>query len=183
MSIGHTCQGSPQQSSPSNCIACDLSGVGAGHSTANYGQPYSPHVGVEARRYVQPYANAVHPDVAWMNQSLSSAPRNPFGWREEPSDDRYGMQGGAPSPGPGYPYPTSLNISGPRLTAPPAGGETRQPAQPPQVAGHPYPSNLGQTQQRQTPANQQRRQQEAEGIPSSKSGKRRCKETLRSTHK
>ncbi|KAI6800598.1 hypothetical protein KC360_g7510 [Hortaea werneckii] len=181
MSIRHTCQ--PQQSSPSNCIACDLSGVGAGHSTANYGQPYGPHPGVEAPRYVQPHGNAVHPDVSWMNQSLSSAPRNPFAWREEPSDDRYGMQGGAPSPGPGYPYPTSLNISGPRLTAPPAGGETRQPAQPPQVAGHQYPSDLGQTQQRQTPANQQRRQQEAEGIPSSKSGKRRSKEPPRSTHK
>ncbi|KAI7208715.1 hypothetical protein KC333_g9030 [Hortaea werneckii] len=102
MSIRHTCQGSPQQSSTSNCVACDLSGVGAGQSTAAYGQAYGPQPGVEARRYVQPQGHAVHPDVAWMNQTLASAPRNPFSWYEEPSKARYGIQGGVAPPGKDY---------------------------------------------------------------------------------
>ncbi|RMY43837.1 hypothetical protein D0863_16293 [Hortaea werneckii] len=184
MSPRHTCQGSPQQSSPSNCVACDLSGVGAGQSTANYSQPYGPQPGGEAPRHVQPHENAAHPDIAWINQTLSSAPpRNPFSWREEPSNDRYGMQGGAHSPGPGYPYPTSINISGPRGAAPPAGGEPRQPAPTRQVAGQQYSPDLGHTQQRQTPANEQNHQQEEALAPSTKSGKKRSKESHRSTHK
>lgn len=116
MSIRHTCQGPPQQNSTSNCVACDLSGVGTGQVTANYGQPYGAQPGVEAQRYVQPHGHAgktecwelsltrltphaVHPDVAWMNQTLASAPHNPFGWREESSNDRFGMQGGVAPPG------------------------------------------------------------------------------------
>ncbi|KAI7212323.1 hypothetical protein KC343_g4280 [Hortaea werneckii] len=180
MSIRHTCQGSPQQSSPSNCVACDLMGVGSGQSAANYGQPYGPQPGGEAPRYVRPHGNAVHPDVAWMNQTLASAPRNPFNWREEPLNDRYGMQGGAPSPGPRYPYPTSINISGPRGAAPPAGGDPRQPAQTRQVAGQQSPPDLGQAQQCQTPAHQQNSQQEEAVPPSTKNGKARSKESHRS---
>ncbi|KAI7347831.1 hypothetical protein KC354_g13800, partial [Hortaea werneckii] len=98
MSIRHTCQGSPQQSSASNCVACDLSGVGTGQSTMNYGQPYGPQLGVEAQGHVQPSGHAVHPDIAWFNQTLSSAPRNPFSWSDGSPDDRYGAQGGIASP-------------------------------------------------------------------------------------
>ncbi|KAI6901952.1 hypothetical protein KC318_g7750 [Hortaea werneckii] len=112
MSIRHTCQGSPQQSSTSNCVACDLSGVGTGQVTANYGQPYGAQPGVEARRLVQPHGHAVHPDVAWMNQTLSSAPRNPFGWYEEPLNDRYGIQGGVAPPGEDH----RTGMKGQRLT-------------------------------------------------------------------
>ncbi|KAI6833052.1 hypothetical protein KC340_g6693 [Hortaea werneckii] len=176
MSIRHTCQGSPQQNSTSNCVACDLSGVGTGQVTANDG-------GVEARRYVQPHGHAVHPDVAWMNQTLSSAPRNPFSWREGPSNDRYGIQGGVAPPGPGYPYPTSITLSSPSVAAPPAGGEPHNPTQNPPAVGQQYPPTLGQTQQRRTPADQQSRQQEEAVAPSTRSGKRRSKESHRSTHK
>ncbi|RMY65482.1 hypothetical protein D0862_15268 [Hortaea werneckii] len=183
MSIRHTCQGSPQQGSTSNCVACDFSGVGTGQSTAVYGQAYGPQSGVEARRYVQPQGHAVHPDVAWMNQTLSSAPRNPFSWYEGPPNGRYGIRGGIAPPGPEYPYPTSINLSSPRVAAPPAGGEPSQPTQNPPAIGQQYPPNPGQTQQRQTPASQQDRQQEEAGAPSPKDGRRRRKDPHRSTHK
>ncbi|RMX77273.1 hypothetical protein D0869_10021 [Hortaea werneckii] len=183
MSIRHTCQGSPQQSSTSNCVACDLSGVGTGQVTANYGQPYGAQPGVEARRLVQPHGHAVHPDVAWMNQTLSSAPRNPFGWYEEPLNDRYGIQGGVAPPGPGYPYPTCITISSPRVAAPPAGGEPHNPTQNPPAVGQQYPPNLGQTQQRWTPADDSVGQQGEAVAPSTRSGKRRSKESHRSSHK
>ncbi|RMY53863.1 hypothetical protein D0865_05039 [Hortaea werneckii] len=184
MSIRHTCQGSPQQISTSNCVACDLSGVGTGQATVNYGQAYGPQPGVEARRYVEPQGHAVHSDLAWMNQTLASPPRNPFSWYEEPSNARYGIQGGVAPPGPGYPYPTSINLSSPRVAAPPAGGEPHQPTQnPPATVGQQYPPNLGQTQQRRTAVDQQSRRPEEAVPPSTQSGRRRSKESRRSTHK
>ncbi|KAI7551916.1 hypothetical protein KC331_g2235 [Hortaea werneckii] len=144
MSIRHTCQGSPQQISTSNCVACDLSGVGTGQATVNYGQAYGPQPGVEARRYVEPQGHA----------------------------------------GPGYPYPTSINLSSPRVAAPPAGGEPHQPTQnPPATVGQQYPPNLGQTQQRRTAVDQQSRRPEEAVPPSTQSGRRRSKESRRSTHK
>ncbi|GAB1735500.1 hypothetical protein NU219Hw_g3127t1 [Hortaea werneckii] len=183
MSIRHTCQGSPQQSSTSNCVACVLSGVCTGQFTAIYGQACGPQSGVEARRYVQPQGHAIHPDVAWMNQTLSSAPRNPFGWYEGPPNNRYGIQGGIAPPGPEYPYPTSINLSSLRVAAPPAGGEPGQPTQNSSAVGQHYPPNLGQTQQRQTPTSQQGRQHEEAVASSPKSGRRRSKDPHRSTHK
>ncbi|KAI6798515.1 hypothetical protein KC332_g6181 [Hortaea werneckii] len=183
MSIRHTCQGSPQQSSASNCVACDLSGVGTGQSTMNYGQPYGPQLGVEAQGQVQPSGHAVHPDIAWFNQTLSSAPRNPFSWSDGSPNDRYGAQGGIASPGPGYPYPTSIALLGGRVTAPPAAGGPRQPTQHPPVLGQQYPPNLGPPQQRQPPTNPQRRQQEEAVASSSQSSKKRSKEPRRSSKK
>ncbi|GAB1731695.1 hypothetical protein NU195Hw_Modified_335t1 [Hortaea werneckii] len=183
MSIRHTCQGSPQLSSASNCVACDLSGVGTGQSTMNYGQPYPPQLGAEAQDHVHPSAHAVHPDIAWFNQTLSSAPRSPFSWSDEPPNNRYGAQGGVASPGPGYPYPTSINISNATVTGQPAGGGPRQPTYNPPVLGQQNPPNLRQTQQRQPPTNPQRRQQEEVVAPSTQSSAKRSKEPRRSSKK
>ncbi|KAI7185315.1 hypothetical protein KC316_g7455 [Hortaea werneckii] len=173
MSIRHTCQGPPQQSPTSNCVACDLSGVGTGQTTANYGQAHGPQIGVGAQGYVQPPGHAVHSDVAWFNQTLSSAPRNAFSWSEEPPNDRYGVQGGTTPPAPGYPYPTSITLPGGRVTAPPAGGGPRQPTQNPPVVGQQYHPELGQNQQRQPSTNPQSRQQEEAVAPSNQGSKGR----------
>ncbi|KAI7159125.1 hypothetical protein KC349_g4368 [Hortaea werneckii] len=174
MSIRHTCQGPPQQSSTSNCVACDLSGVGTGQSTANYGQAHGPQIGSGAQGYVQPPGHhAVHPDVAWFNQTLSSAPRNPCSWNDESPNDRYGVQGGVSSPAPGYPYPTSITLPGERVIAPPTGGQPHQPTQNPPLVGQQYPPEPGQNQQRQPSTNPQSLQQEEAVTPSKQGSKGR----------
>ncbi|RMZ16543.1 hypothetical protein D0860_00948 [Hortaea werneckii] len=126
---------------------------------------------------------AVHPDIAWFNQTLSSAPRNPFSWSDEPPNNRYGAQGGVASPGPGCPYPTSINISNATVVVPSAGGGPHQPTHSPPVLREQNPPNLRQTQQRQPPTNPQRRQQEEAVAPSSQSSKKRSKEPCRSPKK
>ncbi|KAI6911056.1 hypothetical protein KC318_g8835 [Hortaea werneckii] len=177
MSIRHTCQGPPQQSPTSNCVACDLSGVGTGQSTANYGQAHGPQIGVGAQGYVQPLGHhAVHPDVAWFNQTLSSAPRNAFSWSDQSPNDRYGVQGCATMPAPGYPYPTSITLPGGRVIAPPGGGQPHEPTQNPPVVGQQYHPNLGQNQQSRPSINPQSRQQEEAVGPSPQSSKKRSKE-------